>query len=178
MPVAQQFPSEDAANRADKPAVCASVGPYADKAKAEAATTRLKAASIDSEIQEVEAVASNRHWVILPPQSSRERAAQLLRELQARKIDSFLISSGELTNAISLGVFAREELAADFRGKIRAAGYPAEIRKKEPQKKEFWVRISPGQAVENAKKVLSSPSSGLDGIKFSNTVCETFAQHR
>jgi hypothetical protein len=44
------------------------------------------------------------HWVIIPPQPKGD-ALRLFNDLQRRGIDSYLVTRGENTNAISLGLF-------------------------------------------------------------------------
>jgi len=123
-----------------------------------------------------EAYVTTQYWVMLPPYDTRRRALQTLRELQARKIDSYLVSSGDFKNAISLGLFSREELAKGVQEKIREAGYPAEIRPKDKQNQRLWVLVVAEQPLENTTKSLSSLVSRQSGIKISNTSCEMFAQ--
>jgi len=156
--------------------ICARIGPYESEGGSTVAVSQLKAAGIDRAQAVPQEVVSVQHWVILPPAESRRRALQTLRELQARKIDSYLITSGEMKNAISLGLFSRDELAKGILEKIREAGYPAEIRRKEKLEKTFWVQMTASQPFENARKVLDSLVSEKDGIKISNTPCEMFAQ--
>ena len=163
-----------------KPAkeVCSSVGPFPQEAPAAGLVDALSKAGVESVLDSNVVEKEAQYWVVLPPEDSRRKALQTLRELQARKIDSYLISSGELKNAISLGLFTRDELAKGVQEKIKEAGYPAEIRLKERSESEFWVRIRPGQPVEKAKKVLNSYVSGDSGIKISNSPCEMFALTR
>lgn len=156
--------------------LCYSIGPIPKRELAEGVIQQLNIADVSSRLQEIGTDKAARHWVILPPQSSRQQAQRLLRELQARKIDSYLVSSGELTNAISLGLFSREALATGVRDKVREAGYPAEIRLKEPAESQFWLRLRPGQPIEKIEKLLESRLAGENGIKISNTPCEMFAQ--
>lgn len=156
--------------------VCARLGPYPDEKGGLLAVRTLAGAGLQAAMAEVQEQKSVQYWVILPATESRRRALQTLRELQARKIDSYLITSGDMSNAISLGLFSREELARGVQQKIREAGYPAEIRLKERFEKAFWVQMTADQAFENARKVVDTLVSEEDGIKISTTPCEMFAQ--
>lgn len=156
--------------------MCARLGPYIDEARGLAAVKSLTDAGIKALIAESDDQRTAQYWVLLPPAQTRRKALQTLRELQARKIDSYLITSGDLSNAISLGLFNREELAKGVKEKIREAGYSAQIQRKERLEKVFWVQISSDQAFENARKVLDELVSDSKGIKISNTPCEMFAQ--
>lgn len=159
-----------------KEMLCYSIGPIPSRDTAHAIRQQLQEVAVESRMQDTGTDKAARHWVILPPQPDRQKALQVLRELQTRKIDSFLISTGELNNAISLGLFSREALAAGVRDKVREAGYPAEIRLKEPSESQFWLRLRPGQPVEKIEKLLQPTLADKSGIKISNTACEMFAQ--
>jgi len=50
------------------------------------------------------------HWVIIPPQPEN-KALALFNELQRKGVDSYLVTRGENTNAISLGLFESREAA-------------------------------------------------------------------
>jgi hypothetical protein len=50
------------------------------------------------------------HWVIIPPQPENQALA-LFNELQRKGVDSYLVTRGENTNAISLGLFESREAA-------------------------------------------------------------------
>ena len=156
--------------------VCARVGPFTSEADSMAAVSQLQAAGVKTAAAAPQEAVNVQHWVLLLPVESRRRALQTLRELQARKIDSYLITSGQMKNAISLGLFSRETLAKGVQEKIREAGYPAEILRKEKPEKTFWVQMTVSQPFDNARKVLDSLVSEKDGIKISNTPCEMFAQ--
>ena len=158
--------------------LCSSVGPFNEEGKPGQLVEELAAAGVYSVLDSKVTEQETQYWVILPPAGDRHQALQTLKELQARKIDSYLISSGDMKNSISLGLFTREALAKGVQEKIREAGYPAEIRLKERSETEYWVRIRPGQPLENAKKVLNSYVAGDSGVKISNSPCEMFAQTR
>lgn len=156
--------------------VCARVGPFENEAARNAILKRLGEAGLKAISEPPEANSVRQYWVLLPPADSRRRALQTLRELQARKVDSYLIASGDMRNAISLGLFSREELARGVQEKIREAGYPAEIQPKDKPETRFWVQVIAEQPFENAGKLLDSLVSDQSGIKISNTSCEMFAQ--
>ena len=55
---------------------------------------------------------NTRHWVIFPPLPSPESAAAKLSELAAAGLqDAYVVKSGALRNAISLGLYANDEAA-------------------------------------------------------------------
>jgi len=62
------------------------------------------------EVSEEERALEPLHWVIIPPQPQK-KALKLFNELQRRGIDSYLVTRGENSNAISLGLFQSKEAA-------------------------------------------------------------------
>ncbi|MEZ5507429.1 MAG: SPOR domain-containing protein [Gammaproteobacteria bacterium] len=156
--------------------VCLRIGPFDGEESRKALLAELVQAGLKAQSPAPEAYVTTQYWVMLPPYDTRRRALQTLRELQARKIDSYLVSSGDLKNAVSLGLFSREELAKGVQEKIREAGYPAEIRPKDKQNQRLWLLVIAEQPLENTTKSLSSLASRQSGIKISNTSCEMFAQ--
>lgn len=60
------------------------------------------------------------HWVLIPPLESRSVALKRLAELQRAGIDSYLVTRGEFSNAISLGLFESERLAQDLNARFQS----------------------------------------------------------
>lgn len=65
------------------------------------------------------------HWVIIPPRSSRDAALELFRDVQRRGVDSYLVTRGEMENAISLGLFESRESAERVLEKRISENLPA-----------------------------------------------------
>lgn len=61
-------------------------------------------------VEERERALEPLHWIIVPPQPE-EQALRLFNDLQRRGIDSYLVTSGENRNAISLGLFQSKAAA-------------------------------------------------------------------
>lgn len=159
-----------------KEVMCTSIGPIEESKVATGLVKNLKAEGFEAATQELEVSRDFQYWVLLPPAVNRKAALQSLKELQTKKIDSYLISTGEMRNAISLGLFKKEQSAKGVLSRMVEAGFPAEIRQKERIKNEYWVRILPGQAVENLQETLETLVV-QDGItKISSASCEMFAQ--
>lgn len=61
-------------------------------------------------IDEVDRPLPSLHWVIIPPQPP-SAAWEQFREMQRQGVDSYLVTEGENTNAISLGLFESRNAA-------------------------------------------------------------------
>ncbi|WP_165668327.1 SPOR domain-containing protein [Metapseudomonas otitidis] len=102
---------------------------------------RLLSLNIQSSIQSVDAAAGVDYWVYLAPLASRQASLRQLKELQARKIDSFLISQGDLQNGISLGIFPRLDSAESVMSRLKDAGYEPLMRELPRAHRDYWVRV-------------------------------------
>lgn len=121
--------------------LCPVVGPWNERAGAESALKTLRSAGYRGRVHDVDVEKERLHWVYLPPFESREKALEMLRELQSRGVDSFVVSEGDDRNAISLGYFSSADSAEGLRLKMNNAGYPAEIRQTARKVTEYWVYL-------------------------------------
>lgn len=124
-------------------ALCPALGPWPQTTGAQVAARQLKGLGYRSEVRAVRLKKDRLHWVYLPAYPDRESALKVLRRLQDRKVDSFIVADGEDQNAVSLGYFSSAESAAGLRVKMRTEGYPAEVRETAREVTEYWVYIDP-----------------------------------
>ncbi len=124
-----------------RPGLCPVVGPWSARGDAERARVQLEAAGLAARIRAVTVHKDHLNWVYLPPYESRERALEVLSELQSRGVDSFIVKAGEDANAISLGYFSSAESAEGLRVKMHNAGYPAFVRETSRPVTEYWLYL-------------------------------------
>jgi len=124
-------------------AVCLFLGSFDRAEDAASVEQRLLSLDIQSRVQSMDAAAGIDYWVYLPPLASRQASLRQLRELQARKIDSYIITQGDLANGISLGIFPRSDSAQSVMQRLRDSGYVPFLRELTRAHRSFWVRISP-----------------------------------
>jgi hypothetical protein len=118
---------------------CLLLGPYPDPQAARALLERLASLQIEAKYAAVEVAGEPDYWVYLRPEPTKELAAAKLRELQEKKIDSFIIPQGEIANGISLGVFDKQENAEKRRQAIVEMGYNPQLRINPRNYIENWV---------------------------------------
>ncbi|CAM3731384.1 SPOR domain-containing protein [Parendozoicomonas haliclonae] len=121
--------------------LCTQIGAFQAQETAGQVQQRLMSASIGSEIKEVKVPTAPDYWVFIPPLPSRDMALRKLRSLQASKIDSFIITEGELANGISLGLFTQRAHADKLLKQRLAAGYEAELKEVERFQSEYWIEV-------------------------------------
>ncbi|WP_221797360.1 SPOR domain-containing protein [Oceanobacter mangrovi] len=126
-----------------KQQLCFLLGPYQDQLDANYARARATSLGIagDTVITELPTDTAKEFWVYVPPRASREEARKVLRELQQRKVDSYIINTGELADGISLGLFRQRESADLVASKVRSFNIPVEVKAKNEMQQEFWLQV-------------------------------------
>ena len=142
---------------------CLFLGSFQQSVEAQQLEQRLTALDIRAEVRSVSAAAGLDYWVYLAPLASRQASLRQLKELQARRIDSYIITQGDLANGISLGIFPRLDSAESVVRRLKDAGYEPMVRELPRAQRSFWVRIAPEsrRLVDDAVAQLSLDFSGL-----------------
>lgn len=156
-------------------AVCLFLGSFEQMPEASAVEQRLLSLDIRSQVQSVDAAAGVDYWVYLPPLASRQASLRQLRELQARKIDSYIITQGDLANGISLGIFPRNDSAESVMQRLREAGYEPLLRELTRAHRSFWVRIAPESRRLAEDSLLERLAFDFKGLQHQLMPCEGVA---
>lgn len=147
------------------PALCPAIGPWGGLDEADAQLTNLARSGYRGELRPVRVMKDRLFWVFLPPYEGRDQALQVLRELQAREVDSFVVSEGADQYAISLGYFSSDQSARGLSVQIRNAGYPAEVRETAREVTEYWLVFRPANVPDGgeALRQMLGQNTGLAG---------------
>lgn len=159
-------------------AVCLFLGSFEQVGDAAAVEQRLLSLDIRSRVQSMDAAAGVDYWVYLPPLASRQASLRQLRELQARKIDSYIITQGDLSNGISLGIFPRSDSAESVMQRLRDAGYEPQLRELTRAHRSFWVRIAPESRRLADDSLLQRLAFDFKGLQHQLMPCEGIASPR
>lgn len=152
--------------------LCPAIGPFRSKDSAEPWRSSLADARFTAVLHEVQLDKNPQHWVVLPAFASREAAQKKVVELLSKKIDAFVIGEGDMRNAISLGLFDRIESAQAMQQRIKAAGYPAEIKPKPHKQAEWWVKLTqPADPVKIREVLQPKLASSTDEIRIDPSKC-------
>lgn len=163
----------DIASAAD--AQCWLLGPFDEKSAAKALQVRLQANGVGVDISKLATPVAPDYWVYIEPQASRRAAVALLRELQARQIDSFIVSEGELENAISLGIFSKENSAKRILAKHQEQEYPVMMTTIPRQVEEFWGVLTIGEHAKLAESRWGTLKEQGDGFTMKQNFCDVVA---
>ena len=155
--------------------ICHMIGPFKEKISAHQVQDRLKALEIEVHTYQVNIPDKPDYWVHLGPMRSRKEALDMLRELQSKKIDSFLITEGELINGISLGFYTKEELAQAVLKQRRDQGYSAKIREVPRFNQELWEVFADEQFGKFSDELWRQITAGTQGLGLRKNSCDLIA---
>ncbi|HLD66951.1 MAG TPA: SPOR domain-containing protein [Pseudomonas sp.] len=159
-------------------AVCLYLGGFEQEDAARVIEQRLLSLDIQSRVQSVSAAGGTDYWVYLSPLASRQASLRQLKELQARKIDSYIITQGDLANGISLGIFPRTDSAESVMQRLREAGYEPRLRELSRAQRSFWVRIAPESRRLADETLLQQLAQDFVGLQHQLMPCESVATPR
>ena len=131
--------ARQAASAQNKEQLCWSVGPYKVELDAKHLSARMLALDIEARIEPQLVVVKKESWVYLPPSSNKKMALRKLRELHKRKIDSFVITEGELANGISLGLFGKQGSVDRLLAKLIKKNIKPKVKFLERKRNQYWV---------------------------------------
>lgn len=160
----------------EQPPSCGMLGPFGEQVSARQVQGRLSDTGIDAELQSRDVVVRKDLWVHIPPLPTREAALRLLRELQAKGVDSFLIANGELERGISLGIFSRPDSAESVARQQRQQGYEVAIQPLPRHQTEYWLMLAPEAAAAVDPPLLETLRRGGLKVEFSSQPCIGVAQ--
>lgn len=170
-----RMPVDSGAQVVSSQAVCLYLGSFEQEAEALALEQRLLSLDIQSGVRSIDAAAGVDYWVYLVPLASRQASLRQLKELQARKIDSYIIGQGDLANGISLGLFPRSDSAESVMQRLREAGYEPMLRELSRAHRAYWVRIAPESRRLASDALLESLARDFERLEHQLMPCEGVA---
>jgi hypothetical protein len=154
---------------------CLFLGGFEGESSALALEQRLLSLDIGAEVQPVDEAAGVDYWVYLPPLVSRQASLRQLRELQSRNIDSYIITVGDLSNGISLGIFSRKDSAESVVARLSGADYMALIRELPRTHRRYWVRIAGASQHLLSGSLLGEFIRDFPGLEHRQMQCSSIA---
>ena len=121
------------------------IGPFEDIDSAQDVAELINRAGFEAMVRVIdEPTQAFDYRVLIPAATSVQQAYRRLRELKSQDIDSYVMSRGEDSLAISLGVFPSKEAAVDHRLRLEDEGYNAQIREIPRFTRGYWVFVDNG----------------------------------
>ena len=127
---------------------CLSVGPFGNKSDVVQWQQRLLSHGVSSELRAEHSREHKDYWVHIPPLPSTDQAMRLLRELQAQRIDSLVITQGDLANGISLGLYPHREKAESVSRRLRDFGYKVAVQPLPGVPGQWWLEMDAAAEAE------------------------------
>jgi hypothetical protein len=119
---------------------CYTLGPFKSKSDASTLGKALDAMGIAANRRMSKDNSRQGYWVFIPPEDNRTAAKEHITALKEKGItDYFLVATGERTNAVSLGVYSKSDLAQRRLDEIKAMGFTAKIDKVDLPLREYWL---------------------------------------
>jgi hypothetical protein len=163
--------SQSSSSVSGMPPLCPVVGPWARDAEAQQAAQSLRRSGYRVDLDTLRVVRERLHWVHLPAEGDRGDALRMLRELQAKGVDSFIVAEGDDANAISLGYFGNADSARGLKTRMRAAGYQAEIRETAREVTEYWLRID-GDSIPDGGEAIRNLLAANQQLSGNHVACQ------
>lgn len=154
---------------------CLFLGGFDEESTALAIEQRLLSLDIDSQVEPVDEAAGVDYWVYLPPLVSRQASLRQLRELQSRNIDSYIITVGDLSNGISLGIFSRKDSAESVVNRLQGVDYRALIRELPRTHRRYWVRVAEARQHLLSGSLLAELMKDFAGLEHRQMPCSSIA---
>jgi len=119
--------------------------------------------------------------VYLPAEPGRQAALDLIAELRrdseaaGLSMDSYIVSGGNLDNAISLGLFSDERNALRVQTQVQTLGYSPVIAPEERQSSRFWLVIGAAAVSDNFLESIRAQMLDVTDFSVRENLCEMIA---
>lgn len=140
-------PSPAVPTPAAAPERCASLGPYAARADADAALARLRGQALRTRVREDKDAGVSTFRVMLPNVGDRAAAQVLVKRIAAAGMgDYYVIAQGE-DNTIALGQYQSRERAERRQASLVGAGFPAQLLPSGTGQSRWWIDVRSTAAI-------------------------------
>lgn len=121
---------------------CMALGPFATQTDMRNARSALTSQAARMRQRQEQTTQTTGWWVYLPGGGSRDKALELGRRLAAANVgEYFVVSAGDQSNTISLGLFKDPANARRRREQVVAAGFPAQMTERTESVAEYWLDV-------------------------------------
>ncbi|MEM7365438.1 MAG: hypothetical protein AAF525_15560 [Pseudomonadota bacterium] len=150
---------------------CLRLGPFKGLVEAKDGQSLLEALDVKVSLSAVDQPTGTEDYrVLIPPAKTSQEAFRRLRELQARDIDSYVITEGANANGISLGVFSTRGAAQNARITLETRGYDTVIIPMPRYYREYWLYSDDAPSI--GAEVWNRIRDGASAVSVSFTECD------
>lgn len=156
----------------EKETNCKAIGPFSSLTIGQAVLERLISMDLAVQLKALDSVLDEYYYrVLIPPVESLEVAFRNLRELQSLGIDSYVITQGEDSLGISMGVYSNAFTAEDVRRKLARDDYPTSIRQVSRIAREYWIFSMDDGDLEVGEEIMKSIQSKYPDANYGLQIC-------
>jgi len=140
---------------------CATIGPLSSPTMVRRLRERLTAYTSRIRERQTEARVERGFWVYLPVAESREAAIEFANQLGSMGInDYFVVTSGEMQNAVSLGLFNDLPNAEKRQQQLQALGFNPHLGARREYETHYWLDYQLLDDVQSPWKSLARSADG------------------
>ena len=151
---------------------CYSLGPFSRRESYEYARQKLSAEGVEVIGRVSSDSVRKGYWVLIPVSTSRNQAMVTIQKLKEQGIkEYFLVDTGEMKNAISLGIFSKPKLARRRVEAIEKQGFNPVIRKIAIPKRVYWLEWARQAAPQPSQSLLTGLREKYQEIGQSEKQC-------
>lgn len=161
--------------KAEVELMCIALGAFPEVVSARQIAGRLLKHDITAKLVLMQQELPPVHWVYIEPSATREKSVAILKKLQAKRIDSFLVGDGEYANAISLGYFSKIESARSVMEAQIDAGYKAHAILKTRTEEAYFLTLNVVDSVKFSTDLLENIQLENKDLKKHEKVCKALA---
>jgi hypothetical protein len=156
----------------EKETNCKAVGPFSSLTTGQSVLERLLSMDLVVQLKALDSLLDEYYYrVLIPPVESLEVAFRNLRELQSLGIDSYVITQGEDSLGISMGVYSTALRAEEVRQKLSKDGYPTNVRQVSRIAREYWIFSLDGGDLDVREEVMKSIQSKYPNASYGLQNC-------
>jgi len=133
--------------------------------------SRLTALEVSTSKENLKQITKTDYQLLLGPFDSAELARSELNGLKSKDVESYVITTGDNINSLSLGVFSSEGNAGRRQADLKDQGILAKVFKKEHFKEEGVLKIEKESAAMITDETLSSMLASFEGVDFLRYDC-------
>ena len=172
------FRAEDSGHTAtEAQPQCWIAGPFANVAMGHRLLGELALLKVHGLLKNVSFPGQKMHVVYLKSQGTEAKAREVLKTLHKQGRESFLITEGELKNAISVGVFNSKEKALVALNEYKSAGYEADMMERARMVNETWASFSADEYKKISESRWVSLLSSYKNVEKQQNYCDVIASY-
>jgi len=172
---ADQGHSKPPAHSASAPsaAQCPTLGPFDKRAQAASAAKRLRDTDLHGRVRVEHLSDEKGYWVLIPPSKSRSAARKTIAKLRAQGVkDYFLVATGDMKNAISLGVYSSRGAARQRMDDMRELDLSPELQDVPLPQRRYWVDLPSNTPADDVQAALKALLADYPHLQRKRHACE------